>query len=140
MENKLEFFNTIKLTVSEFYKNNPCKYCVGNGCDDCRDCSDAENRYMMETNIYNLKKQYKELYGSDYDEDYIDYLRGNAQTQISNPVTTSKETIKAWCEKNMDVHSDWTGTRVETNNTCFSIDEFVNKLWNYLEEESNKMD
>ena len=37
----------------------------------------------------------------------------------------------------MATHTDWTGTRVETINTCKSINEFVDKLWNYLEEESN---
>lgn len=135
MENKLEFFNKIKLMTSEFNKNNPCRYCVGNGCDDCRDCSDAENRYKMETNIYNLKKEYKNLYGSDYDDDYIEYLRSNQNTKISKSITTNKKILKEWCEKNMNVHTDWTGTRVETNNTCLSIDEFVDKLWNYLEEE-----
>ena len=60
-------------------------------------------------------------------------------------IQTRKHILKNWCEKNMNVHTDWTGTRVETNNTCLSIDEFVDKLWdylvwNYLEEESNKMD
>lgn len=140
MEDKLEFFNKIKLMTSEFNKNNPCRYCVGNGCDDCRDCSDAENRYKMETNIYNLKKEYKNLYGSDYDDDYIDYLRSNRNTKISKSVTTYKKILKEWCEKNMNVHSDWTGTRVETNNTCSTIDEFVDKLWDYLEDKSNRMD
>ena len=53
--------------------------------------------------------------------------------------------LEEWCEKNMHVHTDWTGARVETNNTCLSIDEFVDKLWDYLvwhylEDESNKMD
>lgn len=55
-------------------------------------------------------------------------------------IQTDKCILKEWCEKNMNVHTDWTGTRVETNNTCLSIDEFVDKLWNYLEEESDKMD
>lgn len=40
----------------------------------------------------------------------------------------------------MNVHSDWTGTRVETKDSCFSINEFVDKLWNCLEEESDKID
>lgn len=52
----------------------------------------------------------------------------------------TKDLLKKWCEKNMVAHTDWTGTRVETNNDCRSIDEFVDKLWNYLEEESDKMD
>lgn len=140
MEDKFEFFNKIKLLKSEFYKNNPCKYCVGNGCDDCRDCSDAENRYTMETNIYNLKKEYKNLYGSDYEDDYKDYLRINRNTKISKTVTTNKKILKEWCEKNMNIHGDWTGTRVETKDTCSTIDEFVDMLLDYLEEESNRMD
>lgn len=62
-----------------------------------------------------------------------------------NRIQITKYILEEWCEKNMRVHTDWTGTRVETNNTCLSIDEFVDKLWdylvwNYLEEESNKMD
>jgi len=55
-------------------------------------------------------------------------------------IQTRKHILKEWCEKNMDVHTDWTGIRVETKNNCISVDEFVNKLWNYLEEESDKMD
>lgn len=55
-------------------------------------------------------------------------------------IQVSKFILEEWCEKNMYVHTDWTGTRVETSNNCLSIDEFVDKLWNYLEEESDKMD
>jgi hypothetical protein len=55
-------------------------------------------------------------------------------------IQTTKYILEEWCEKNMNVHADWTGTRVETINACNSIDEFVNKLWDYLEEESNKID
>lgn len=62
------------------------------------------------------------------------YIKAMARIQVS------KFILEEWCEKNMNVHTDWTGTRVETNNTCLSINEFVDKLWNYLEEESNKMD
>ena len=55
-------------------------------------------------------------------------------------IQTNKYILEEWCEKNMNVHTEWTGTRVETQNTCVSIDEFVDKLWNYLEQESNKID
>lgn len=55
-------------------------------------------------------------------------------------IQTNKRILKEWCEKNMNVHTDWTGTRVETQNTCVSIDEFVDMLWNYLEKESKRMD
>lgn len=55
-------------------------------------------------------------------------------------IQVSRFILEEWCEKNMNVHTDWTGTRIETQNTCGSIDEFVDKLWAYLEEESDKMD
>lgn len=55
-------------------------------------------------------------------------------------IQTKKHILKEWCEKNMCTHTDWTGTHVETNYICRSIDEFVDKLWNYLEEESDRMD
>lgn len=48
--------------------------------------------------------------------------------------------LEEWCEKNMNVHTDWTGTRVETKDICLSIDEFVDMLWNYLEDASDRMD
>lgn len=32
----------------------------------------------------------------------------------------------------MVVHNDWTGHRVETIDTMESVEEFVNKLYNYL--------
>lgn len=47
---------------------------------------------------------------------------------------TSKEIIKEWCETNMATHTDWTGTRVETKLTCENIEEFVNKLFEHIEE------
>lgn len=49
-------------------------------------------------------------------------------------IFTSKEILKEWVEANMDTHTDWTGTRVETKNECDSIDEFVDKLYEYLED------
>lgn len=60
--------------------------------------------------------------------------------KVMKRIQTNKHILKEWCEKNMNVHTDWTGTRVETNNTCLSIDEFVDRLWDYLEEESDRMD
>ena len=55
-------------------------------------------------------------------------------------IQTNKRILKEWCEMNMNVHTDWTGTRVETVNEMESIDEFVDKLWNYLEEENDRID
>jgi len=47
---------------------------------------------------------------------------------------TNKEIIKEFCKNNLDTHTDWTGTRVETKNHCESVDEFVNELMNYIED------
>ena len=49
-------------------------------------------------------------------------------------VRTTKEILKEWCDKNMSTHTDWTGTRVETMCVCNSVDEFVDKLFNYLDD------
>jgi nicotinic acid phosphoribosyltransferase len=75
-----------------------------------------------------------------FTDDDIEYLRSNQTTKILKSITTNKKILKVWCKRNMSTHTDWTGTRVETINACSSINEFVDKLWNYLEEESDKMD
>lgn len=41
--------------------------------------------------------------------------------------------IKEFCETHMSTHSDWTGTRVETKHQCASVDEFVNRLMEHIE-------
>ena len=48
-------------------------------------------------------------------------------------IRTSKEILKEWVEENMSTHTDWTGTRVETKYKYDSIDEFVDNLYGYLE-------
>lgn len=55
-------------------------------------------------------------------------------------IQITKHILSEWCERNLDTHTDWVGTRVETVNEMESIGEFVDKLWDYLEEESNRMD
>lgn len=49
-------------------------------------------------------------------------------------IRTTKEILKEWVEKNMSTHTDWTGTRVETKHECKSVDDFVDKLFNYLDD------
>lgn len=45
-----------------------------------------------------------------------------------------KELIIEFCENNLHTHTDWTGTRVETVEKCESVDRFINKLINYIEQ------
>ena len=54
-------------------------------------------------------------------------------------IQITKHILNKWIDEHLSVHSDWTGTRVETISACRSINEFVDKLWNYLELESAKM-
>jgi hypothetical protein len=45
-----------------------------------------------------------------------------------------KEKIIEFCKNNLHTHPDWTGTRVETINECDSIEEFIDKFLNYIEQ------
>lgn len=47
-------------------------------------------------------------------------------------IRTSKEILKEWVESHMSTHTDWTGTRVETKFKCESLEEFIDKLYEYL--------
>ena len=49
-------------------------------------------------------------------------------------IRITKEILKEWCEQNMATHTDWTGTRVETKYKCNSVDDFVDKLFEHLED------
>jgi hypothetical protein len=50
-----------------------------------------------------------------------------------NSYRTNKEIIEQFCFKNMSTHTDWTGTRVETKEKCESVEEFVNRLMEHIE-------
>jgi hypothetical protein len=70
MINKDDFFKKIKEAENFYYKNNPCYHCgPGNGCDDCRDCKQREVSNKMYKEVYNLKNEYKEKFGADYDKE-----------------------------------------------------------------------
>lgn len=47
-------------------------------------------------------------------------------------IRTSKEILKEWVESNMSIHTDWTGTYVETVYKCESLEEFIDRLYEYL--------
>ena len=67
---KNEFFNKIKEAERYYNKNNPCYHCgPGNGCDDCRDCKDSKISHELWKKVYNLKNEYKERFGGDYDKE-----------------------------------------------------------------------
>jgi hypothetical protein len=57
------------------------------------------------------------------------YIKDNMDS-----IRITKEILKEWCEQNMATHTDWTGTRVETKNKCNSVDDFVDKLYKFLED------
>ena len=45
-----------------------------------------------------------------------------------------KELISQFCCENLHTHTDWTGRYVETQYKCESVGEFLNQLFNYIEE------
>ena len=47
---------------------------------------------------------------------------------------TTKVIIRDWVEKNMEPHTDRTGTRIETKEKCESVDKFIDRLWEYIED------
>ena len=51
---------------------------------------------------------------------------------------TNKEIIKEFCKENLHTHTDWTGTYVETIYKCDSVDKFVDKLMEYIEDNHYK--
>ena len=65
--NKEDFFNLVKKAESEYFEKRPCHFCVGNGCDDCRDCKDAETDHQMWLVVKKLKDEFKEKFGVSYE-------------------------------------------------------------------------
>lgn len=49
-----------------------------------------------------------------------------------------KELIIKFCNKNLHTHTDWTGTYVETVHKCESVNDFVNQLFNYIENDTRR--
>lgn len=64
--NKEEFFNLVKKAESVYFEKRPCHFCVGNGCDDCRDCKDAEIDHQMWLEVKKLKDEFEEKFGVSY--------------------------------------------------------------------------
>lgn len=92
MDKKKELINEIELAKKEFYTKNPCKYCVGNGCDDCRDCSEAEYRYQLSKRIDDLEKKFEQEYGEDYDT-FKENERNKKENQSKN-IDLTKLTVE----------------------------------------------
>ena len=45
-----------------------------------------------------------------------------------------KKRIVEFLKENLHTHTDWTGTYVETQYKCESVEEFIDKLFNYVEQ------
>lgn len=46
----------------------------------------------------------------------------------------NREIVTEFFFNNLHTHTDWTGTRVETRFECESVEEFISKFMNYIEE------
>ena len=82
------------------------------------------------------------------DDDYHYWKKGvvdaakEVECLLSEEYGTSyrvnRQIIEEFCDKHMSPHTDWTGTRVETKGKCDSVDDFVDKLMEYIEENQHK--
>ena len=67
---KEEFYKKIEQTEKDNDKKDPCLHCgPGNGCDDCRGCSDSEVSHKLHLDLKKLIDEYKEKFGGDYDKE-----------------------------------------------------------------------
>ena len=71
-------------------------------------------------------------YGFDSCHSFYNYVK-HVKTINMNSFRTSEKVILDFCKQEMDTHTDWTGTRVETKYKCSSVEEFAEKLAKYLE-------
>ena len=46
----------------------------------------------------------------------------------------NKKIVTEFFENNLHTHTDWTGTYVETQCKCNSVEEFIDKFMNYIRE------
>jgi len=83
----------------------------------------------------------------DYEDDYKAWKFGleDAVEEVKGLVSedgasyrVNRQIIEEFCDKHMSPHTDWTGTRVETKGKCDSVDDFVDKLMEYIEENQHK--
>ena len=51
---------------------------------------------------------------------------------------TNKEIIMDFCRNNLTTHTDWVGTRVETQYECESVEKFVERIMRHIEENHYK--
>ena len=77
--NKEVFFKLVKEAESEYFAKRPCRFCVGNGCDDCRDCKDAETDYQMWIEVKKLKDEFKEKFGVSYDTECENIIKSRME-------------------------------------------------------------
>ena len=103
---KEELFNLIEKALAVYHKSSPCYHCgPGNGCDDCRGCKDGEIDFELYKEVSVLKKEYKEKFGVDFNEDrrirdleHQKNLRKKALLKEVWETCTFDEIITAGCE------------------------------------------
>lgn len=49
-----------------------------------------------------------------------------------------KELIREFCKENLHTHTDWTGKYVETSYKCESVEEFIDKFFNFIENDTRR--
>lgn len=70
--------------------------------------------------------------------EFLGDLHKTNRKNILDMTQEDKELIRKFCKDNLDTHTDWTGTYVETVYKCESVNDFINQLFNYIEEHERR--
>lgn len=82
-------------------------------------------------------QEYDMFHSLMYNEDnYEDEYEVNRMFMTS--YRTNEEIIRKFCEENLTIHANYYGTWVETKNNCSSVEEFVKKLMQHIENNHDK--
>lgn len=69
MTEKDQLRQQVEETWKRFNEEDPCQHCgPGNGCDDCRGCEKRKIHHELYNIANEIRKQFKEKYGHEYDE------------------------------------------------------------------------
>lgn len=64
----IEFAKDVDKAWDAYWHFDGCEGCVGNGCDDCRDCDQSALKGDLYVKARNMEAEFKNMYGTTYKE------------------------------------------------------------------------
>ncbi len=126
---KQEFFQKIQEVLKEYYQTTPCHNCtIADDLEGCINCHKRHIDTQLWDNVKQLKADYKTHFGTDYDDDYRDFMIKNYRK------TAKKKNINNFLN-NYPVE-DILKVAVELGKTdkMISLDRACEWLWNEIYE------